>query len=293
MSGHSVAYHQVLLILNSEIRSRPRAAHVRILDLGCGDGKLLAFLNVKLKQYNPGVRIDLYGFDVADGGVQSDGYLDRALKHLAETFPDQAWNSRISLIRSGERWPYEDGFFDYIFSNHVLEHVMDHTHVFSEMARVLARDGRSAHLFPLEHYWIEGHLHLPFVHWIRNHDLRFAYIKAASILGLGKFRAHRNSNDGYTLDNYAAEHADYINALTNYVTKDALLGLAKRAGFRCSFKYTEWFYINKLRSLLGLQARHHAASQRTGVWHALLMPLLMRASSVTAFFEKEQSYRRR
>ena len=91
---------------------------------------------------------------------------------------------------------------------------------------------------------------------------------------------------------FSEEHADYMSYFTNYLAKRDLYKIAKTTGLRCSFRYTEWFYINKLRSMIGLAIQHKVEVRRTGFWHAVLLHLFMRLSSVTVFLEKEQIYRR-
>jgi SAM-dependent methyltransferase len=290
----SITHHHLLAVLNSEIAKRsdrnPQAP-IRILDMGCGSGQLLGFLQTRLKATN----FELYGFDICDAIVQEAGFLEKTLESLRQAAPEVDWSKRIFSIHSSEAWPFADGFFDFVISNQVFEHVADPDFALGQIARVLAAGGVSAHLFPLSHYFYEGHLWLPLVHWIHDHDLLYWWIRACYRLGIGKYRVvERQAKEGgaqpESLERYAERHADYMAFYTHYLTRKEILRLAKKAGLRCSFRYTNEFYLAKIRALLGKQPRLLYDLPRFPLAQRAAFALLSRASCITMRLEKTNTY---
>jgi SAM-dependent methyltransferase len=234
---------------------------------------------------------ELYGVDVGDHGVQAAGFLERALTSLTAEHPGPSWQDRIRLIADGEPWPHPRNFFHLVISNQVLEHVRNHALFLREVRRTLVEGGVSAHLFPLQHHVFEAHLHLPLVHRIRNSDLMRAFIRGCSRIGLGKFRHHRRAF-GTTLNEFVERHADYVHYFTNYLSQAEIMRLAKHERLRVSFRYTQGFYANKIRRLIGLPAvlAYRRKRSATADWLATLV--LRYVSSVTLFLEKEETYTR-
>jgi SAM-dependent methyltransferase len=52
--------------------------------------------------------------------------------------------------------------FDFIFSDHVMEHVADYDATLAEMRRVLSPSGIASHIFPSRYRFFESHLKIPF-----------------------------------------------------------------------------------------------------------------------------------
>jgi SAM-dependent methyltransferase len=284
----SITHDHLLAVICTESRGLAPGSTFRVLDVGCGDGRLLAFLARAYPLLHPQVTLELYGFDVVDPGVQAAGFLARAVSWLQSEVPTVDWRERVTAIRAGEPWPYPDQYFNAIISNQVLEHVHDHTRFFAELSRTLVWGGVSAHLFPLVHYIYEGHLHLPFVHRITNHDLLRRYIAFLSLLGLGKFRRqHRGS--GISRELFAERHADYLHHFTNYLTAGEVLELGKRHGLRASFRYTSQFYSRKLASVWSAP-RTFFYRRHSALWEWVSVSLLRYVSSVTLFLEKKETY---
>jgi SAM-dependent methyltransferase len=279
--------------LVSEIKrasSSVNADPIRILDAGCGNGRLVAYLEARLARELPQARFEVFGYDVVDHGVQSEGFLETTKVQLRATWPEIDWNYRIRAIGVNDPWPFDSSYFDFVVSNQVLEHVCDHSTFFRECFRVMRRGGVSVHLFPLKHYVYEGHLFLPWVHRIRSHDLRRAYIRALSALGLGKFRSiHRATQ--MPLDEYAERHADYMAFWTNYLAESEVLDLARAEGLRACFRYTREFYMQKLRSVFRFAAQSSYSNSSRAVGDAIAVKFLRYLSSVSLFLEKENTYR--
>ena len=269
----------------------PHNRSLRVLDIGCGNGRLLGYLAHELARLHPTIQVELFGVDVHDHGVQAHGFFDRAVDDLSASCPGHPWKERLLLIADGDAWPFPDEYFHFVISNQVLEHVRDHRAFLSELRRTLVGGGISAHLFPLRHYFFEGHLHLPLVHRIRNTDLLRAYIRTCSRLGLGKYPAHRRES-GTTLDAFVEGHADYMHYFTNYLSQTEILRLAKQARLRVSFRYTVGLYSNKARAMIGRRAALTYRRERSAILDWLAYVVLRYVSSVTLFLEKDEVYTR-
>jgi SAM-dependent methyltransferase len=291
MKAASVTHTHLLAVVSTELSRWPHESRIRLLDVGCGDGRLLAYLAHELTRLHPGKPIEFYGVDVHDHGIQSTGFIDRTVSLLRAEHPSLPWRERILAIADGDAWPFPADLFHVIISNQVLEHVRDHAYFLGEVRRTLLQDGVSAHLFPLRHYVFEGHLLLPFVHRIRNTDLLRAFIRACSRIGLGKFRHHRRTT-GVSLDDFVDRHADLMHYFTNYLTQREIMKLAKRQRLRVSFRYTQGFYTNKLRAMVGLPADLVYRRKRSAIvdWTATIV--LRYVQGVTLLLEKDETYSR-
>lgn len=285
--GESITHVHLLVALMSELRAIRESRLVRILDVGCGNGALLAYLHRNLALIQPQIEWQLHGLDVGDHGVQAIGFLDATRRRLEAQFPDIAWKSRLSLLGVGEPWPFPDGYFDVVLSNQVLEHVSDISELLAQHARVLIRGGIGIHLAPVREILWEGHLHLPIVHWIDDWWRRVSWIRRLSRMGLGKFREHR-VRFGITLDDYSRSHSDYIQFWTNYTRTSEVLRAAARVGLRASYLYSPYLVVQKLRRLVGLMPTVHY--RRGGALQRVGHTFVKRLTSVTLVLEKTQSY---
>lgn len=287
----SITHDHLTSVVVTELLGRGWGADApRGLDVGCGDGALLAHVLRQSPRLLAGRAVpELFGFDVVDHGVQAQGFIERTVTALEHSAPDVPWRHRISAIRQADAWPYEDATFDFVVSNQVLEHVADHDRFFAELARVLKPGGFSAHLFPLKHYVYEGHLLLPWVHRIGDFELLRWYISALSAVGLGKFPEHRRTT-GVSRAEFSERHADYMLHFTHYRSAHDFKALTKRHGLRLSFRYTKDFYTSKLRAMAGRPVRVPYVRQ-TPVMEWASATVLRYVSCVTLFLEKKQTYR--
>jgi ubiquinone/menaquinone biosynthesis C-methylase UbiE len=287
LNNMSITYNHIYASLVSEIENNISKNEINIVDMGCGDGKLIAFLQSNLLQIFPNVTFYIRGFDVSDSSVQNGEYFGKTLSYLSNTHPTINWSSRLKQIKSSDKLPYEDSSIDFVVSNQVMEHVLDPKHTIREISRVLKRGGKSIHLFPINRYMFEGHLYLFFVHRIYNYDYLLLFIKIMSSIGLGKFRTHRKLFNA-TLDSFSEAHSDYIVFNTHYLTKSELLRICKKSSLRSSYRYTEHFYFTKLRQILGMKLLEKYRSSTFIKF--ILFPFLSRISCITLFLEKKDSY---
>jgi SAM-dependent methyltransferase len=263
---------------------------IRILDAGCGDGKLMSFIHNSFKFYQPNLSIEIYGFDVVDHGVQTLGFLKKTISVISNGIPEVDWSQRIKSLQIGDSWDFPDSFFDFVLTNQVLEHVQDKPFFFRESFRVLRDGGYAIHLAPLIHYIHEGHLHIPLVHRIKSHDLLHKYISFMSRLGFGKFRSHNRLN-GIELSDFSLRHADYVYFWTNYSSESEMLELARNTMFRASFKFSLEFYLLKMRQIFKLPYNESYRLGRSAIIDSLMIKLLRYLSSVTLVCEKKNIYK--
>lgn len=277
----------MLAVVHSELPVDVKS--VSILDVGCGDGRLIAFLCKMLRTYRPGLEISFYGFDVADSRIQEADFFEGTRRLLEREVPGVDWRSRLRMIGSRDRWPYPDASFDWVISNQVLEHVHDHTFVLSEVARVLKPGGRSAHVFPVRENVVEAHIQIPGSHWIHDPKRLRRYIRAMTALGVGTFRKVRSNDPRVDAATYADTRAEFLMRETNYFHASDVRRFAREASLRCSLRYTEHFYWNKLRSLLRLPFTHRLRPVTPRFLHRLAVTILSRISCVTALLEKPEA----
>ncbi|MGD9954027.1 MAG: class I SAM-dependent methyltransferase [Burkholderiales bacterium] len=290
----SITHHHLLGVLATEAARRGWDAGrpLRVLDMGCGSGSLMAFLHAGAACLDPPLRLEIYGFDVDDSRVQREDFLRATRAFLETRHPGTDWAGRLRLVSSGEDWPYPQASFDAVVSNQVMEHVRDHGRVLANVARVMRADGFSAHVFPLASSWMEWHLKIPFAHWIRNGDVLEAYIRSASWLGLGTWRRYCREVAPVPLDEFARMNRDFVAFETHYLDEAQFAQLAALAGLRYSLRYTDDFYANRVRKALGRAMRYRFAP-RSQFWHRLRMVACKRASSICLVLEMDNTYENR
>lgn len=100
----------------------PREKGIKILDFGCGKGKILSEI-IKVNPY-----LNVAGVDVST----------EALEIIRKKFKKY----KFYQIKDGEKLPFKTNSFDFIIASDVLEHVYDTENVFFELARVLKPKGK-------------------------------------------------------------------------------------------------------------------------------------------------------
>jgi SAM-dependent methyltransferase len=140
----------------------------RIVDWGCGRGKLVLWLR---EQGYHAVGVDLDPGPFANGAdlFRAAGYrVDECLHPLD----------------AGGRAPFPDSSFHFVTSWQTLEHVRDLGAVAAEWSRLTMDRGRGFHIFPPHRRIVEGHLFMPFVHWLPGNAARRWLIGAFVSLGI-------------------------------------------------------------------------------------------------------------
>jgi len=287
VKARSVTHDHLFSILNSELDVSSSAHTLRVLEIGCGNGQLIAFIWERFCELHPQASIEVYGFDVVDHCIDSRlSFPGGTVSDLRTQFPTPPWEQRIFGGLNGEKWPFPEEYFDAIVSNHVLEHVDDHDFLFAETHRTLKPGGCSVHLFPLKNYIQEGHLKLPLVHRIHNKAFLKSYIKLLSLMGLGQYRSRKG--EFASLDEFVNHQVTYMEKFTNYLEKRDLMALAQKNRLSLSFKYTQEFYLTKLRDILNIQRRHNYKTKRSAIVDNFALTTLRYLSSITTFLEKRR-----
>ncbi len=249
----SITHLHIYAIINTIITYKLKSngkKYIRILDVGCGNGVLLSTLVKELPQRYSGLKLDFYGLDVDDSHVQEKDFFHKTLSLLFLTDPSVQWQKNVKLIRSETAWPFEDNFFDIIFSNQVMEHVFNQAFLLNEIKRTMQENGYSFHLYPLKHYIYEGHLLIPFVHKFKSWTSTYYWIKGTSYLGIGKYKTHKKEGLSTSIENFAERHADYLAYQVNYQTALEITKTAKACRLRSSFDFSSLYYKQKFLSLL-------------------------------------------
>lgn len=257
----SQTHRHLLSIINTELSRRSPASSdtIRLLDVGCGDGRLLLYLLKALPACWPDLQFDFHGFDVGDHGMQEPGFLLEARERLEQEAPGLGWNDRIRLISEHDPWPFSRESFDVIVSNQVLEHVRDQRLFFDQIATVMKPTGFAAHIFPSAHCFVEPHLRIPFAHKVRDAALLQAWITFWSRIGVSNYRSWAQSRaslpESSTITDYARIHAEFLIRLTNFRTQKQLLAATKESQLLATFRYTGDYFSGKLRNVMGRDMR--------------------------------------
>jgi ubiquinone/menaquinone biosynthesis C-methylase UbiE len=177
----------------------------RILDLGCGNGNMVA------EYRRAGFRA--YGCDLAfKPGPHTD---------------ELARKGHIRLIDSKSyRLPFDDREFDFVLSDQVFEHVQNYDETLKEHRRVLKPSGAGLHIIPSRYAPVEGHVFVPFATILQS----YWWLRLWAQLGV-RTKAQR----GMSAEERARRNANYLRTSTNYLTKAEL-----RRAFGRHFGEVRW-----------------------------------------------------
>jgi SAM-dependent methyltransferase len=91
---------------------------------------------------------------------------------------------RFSVLDHKGRSPFPDGYFDAIYSEDVLEHVLDVTLFVAEVRRLTRPNGVGAHLYPGQWRLVESHLAMPFIQFLPRGRAQRAAILGWTLAGV-------------------------------------------------------------------------------------------------------------
>ena len=147
------------LFIRNKVREISQGRSLMVLDIGCGEGELMEIL------HRDGHRV--YGYDLVRRR-------EKALESVNRFLPDA--RERMRFTNDEQRIPFDSNMFDAVCSNQVLEHVKHLDCIIRESARVLKVRGVHIATFPYATYPIEGHILIPFAHWIPPGAFRTRYL---------------------------------------------------------------------------------------------------------------------
>ena len=247
-----LAHQHIFTVLRTWLLKRPPSSqkHVRIIDIGCGDGQMMLSLQRLAARQLPDWTVEIYGFDIGEQGFNEHSQMANALMVLENDCPDVDWSSRISMFSANATWNYPDGFFDAAISNTVMEHIEDLSHLLGQLRRVLKPDGVSIHLFPLSHCMYEGHINVPLAHWIIDFNNRVTWIALMNRMGIGRYRQDRKVLTHASLQEHAVESSKYVERWTFYRSFRDIAAVAKRQGLAISYDYSKNLLAARLRRQL-------------------------------------------
>lgn len=189
---------------------------LNVLDWGCGRGRSVLFL--REQGYNAfGVDIDPKPIENGKAFFHQKGY-DPLIMNLI----DQEGTTK-----------YAEGFFHFTFSNNVFEHIRDKELVVKELRRVTKPGGVSFHTFPPHKGIVEGHLFMPFVHWLPKNRSRKYLIFAC--VALGKEPRWEELN-GMTVKEKTEVYYQYSLNKTHYKKYSEIKQIFKKNGFQVNYK---------------------------------------------------------
>jgi SAM-dependent methyltransferase len=178
----------------------------RILDLGCGEGDSVRALRAA-------------GFDARG--------CDIALRDTPKSRELIAAGVIREIPMRPYRLPFDDGEFDLVLSDEVLEHVMNYEDFIAENRRVQKIGGASLHLFPGPWTPIEMHTYVPLASIHRS----FPWLLAWAALGV------RNEfQRGLDVLEVARRNYNYLRSSTNYVTTPEVRRLFERKFSKVEFR---------------------------------------------------------
>lgn len=275
--------YQVLRSLIAEGTIAVGGGPVRILDIGCGDGRLMDSLTELAAAEPEPFAIEVHGFDIGEQGYRDNRQQDDAVGLLSARHPGIDWASRIRLFGADEPWSYPPGHFDVAVSNQVLEHVHDLDGLLDNIASAVRVDGASIHLFPLAQCIQEAHCLVPFAHWITNFDYRVSWIAQLSRIGIGRYRRDRVVLGHGDPQEHARKTAAYIQCWTHYRSFAEIARHCRGRGLAPSYHFTKDFFAAKLRAVMGVRpARHYRRRSALGLeWLSFLALRYLSSATLT------------
>ena len=179
---------------NIDVTREGKNKPLRVLDLGCGRGELVGQLRR--------LGFDAYGVDRDARFIKAGEILNRN-----QDYPI----SILSVSEISGKTQFEDGFFDVIISNQVLEHVSDLDGIACEMSRVLKINGSVLNLFPARFRFVEPHYKLPFIHWLPKTKIRKVLLSIFLRLGMAShlFPTYSLAERVQIIYKFSAEEAFY------------------------------------------------------------------------------------
>ena len=188
---------------------------MNVLDWGCGRGRDALWLLER--GYNT------YGVDVDPEPIQN----------ALPLYTQKGYgNNRLQLIDLSAKTHFKDGYFHFTFSNQSFEHTANLEDTAKELWRITVKSGVGYHVFPPKWGFREGHLFMPFIHWLPKNHLRWYWIRFW--IGLG-VEPKWEELAGKTARQKTDRYFEYINSCTYYRQPREIRNIFQNAGFTINF----------------------------------------------------------
>lgn len=215
MSGFLPNKRLMNIIENYRRKNQIEKKNMNILDWGCGKGRTVLWL--REQGYNA------FGIDIDPLTIENGIDLFVTKNYDAST---------LNLLLNNNRTNFQENFFHLIFSEQVFEHVSSLDTVAEEQWRITRHGGVGFHIFPAHKYIVEGHLFMPFVHWLPKNSLRRYIIYIYTVLGV---EPHWKELDSYSIREKADKYYNYSINKTFYRKYKIVRQVFERPGFNVKF----------------------------------------------------------
>ena len=207
-NNNKYIYNKFLKVIINLSKNLKNNKNIKILDWGCGKGDLINYLSSK--------NFDCYGVEISKLKLN---------KNISEY--EKNTNKKIYLINSDNKTNFEANYFDFIFTNQVIEHVSDKESFLLEINRILKKGGCSYNILPAKHRINEVHLKMPFVHWLPKNYFRKYLIY---FFNLFKFN-HWQECLSLTFNDKVNHYYNYSINKTFYLDANKLFNKFEKFGF--------------------------------------------------------------
>jgi len=195
--------------------NRLNSSQMNILDWGCGRGRDALWLLER--GYNA------FGVDVDSEPIQNGTPL----------FQQKGYGKdRLQLVDLTAKTKFADRYFHFTFSNQSFEHAANLEETAKELFRITVKGGAGYHVFPPKWGIREGHLYMPFIHWLPKNRLRRWWIRFWVGLGV---EPKWEELKGKTAHQKTDRYFEYINNCTYYRRPREIQDIFQKAGFKMNF----------------------------------------------------------
>ncbi|MCH2203696.1 MAG: class I SAM-dependent methyltransferase [Fuerstiella sp.] len=215
MNQYSVSQNVLAELRTFQTDHNWKTNEINVLDWGCGRGRTVA----KLRELG----FNAFGIEI-DKTTMQNGF---------QLFQNRDMNPTEVLRHVDDVGSFPEGFFHFVCSEQVFEHVADLNTVVAELARVTAVDGVGVHNFPSARCVMEEHLFMPFVHWLPKNLLRKVAIRLMLSLGQGP-KPDWPEASGKTATERAQVYFDYTVQRTFYRDIRDIVETFMSAGFEAN-----------------------------------------------------------
>jgi SAM-dependent methyltransferase len=188
---------------------------MNILDWGCGRGRDALWLLER-------------GYNAFGVDVDTEPILNGLPLYKQKGYG----KDRLQLVDLSAKTKFSNGYFHFTFSNQSFEHAANLEETAMELFRITSKGGAGYHVLPPKWGIREGHLFMPFIHWLPKSRIRWWWIRLWVGLGV---EPKWEELKGKTAHQKADRYFEYINTCTYYHPIKKIRQIFKDAGFKVDF----------------------------------------------------------